>query len=216
MRLICITDLHGKSSRLEQILALEPRADAIVLGGDLTHFGKPDEAQSLIEAARSHTPVVFALAGNCDSPAIEQRLVDLGVSLHGRGTTLEGVGFFGVSAMPHWRGSMYEFTEEQIDEFLSAGHLAVEKVRPTVLVSHTPPFNSGVDRTFLGKRAGSTAVRQWTERACPALVVCGHIHEARGTAAVGESVVVNCGPAKSGRYAVAWLGEKVSVELKKV
>jgi hypothetical protein len=47
-------------------------------------------------------------------------------------------------------------------------------------------------------------------------VICGHIHEARGQAKIGNTVVVNCGPARDGNYAVAEVGDDVRVELKRV
>ena len=56
-------------------------------------------------------------------------------------------------------------------------------------------------------QAGSTAVRDFIDRVQPGLVLCGHIHEARGQARLGSSVVVNCGPARSGHYVLAELTE---------
>jgi len=58
-------------------------------------------------------------------------------------------------------------------------------------------------------------VREFVDRHQPALVLCGHIHEARGQARLGNSVIVNCGPAKRGHYALVELTAKaVQVELR--
>jgi Icc-related predicted phosphoesterase len=47
----------------------------------------------------------------------------------------------------------------------------------------------------------------------PKLVLCGHIHEARGEDTIGASRVVNPGPAFAGHYAVVEVGEDVTVRL---
>ncbi len=215
MRLLCITDIHSEVGRFEKILSREPKADALVIGGDFTNFGKPPEVDHLLNLAQAHTPQVLAVAGNCDSAEIDQRLIERGVSLHRRGVRIDDLGFFGLSAMPPWRGDMYEFPEEELDRFLAAGFAQVEGSSRLIMVPHCPPRNSEVDRSS-GANLGSIAVRSWVDKAKPILVICGHIHEARGQAKIGNTIVVNCGPAKNGNYAVAEVGNEVMVELKRV
>jgi Icc-related predicted phosphoesterase len=60
-----------------------------------------------------------------------------------------------------------------------------------ILVSHGPPYGMQ-DATKRGVHAGSEALLEWVAEKTPALVVCGHIHEARGVHQVqapGVSVV---------------------------
>jgi Icc-related predicted phosphoesterase len=215
MRLLCITDIHGEVRRFEKILAAEPKADVLIIGGDFTNFGKPPEAAHLLNLAQAHTPQVLAVAGNCDSAEIDQLLFDRGVSLHQGGVQIGDIGFFGLSAMPPWKGNMYEFPEEELDRFLAASYAQVEGSPKYIMVPHCPPRNSEVDRSGSGVNVGSTAVRNWMDKVKPILVICGHIHEARGQAKIGGTVVVNCGPAREGNYAVAEVGETVKVHLKK-
>ena len=216
MRLLCITDVHGHRRMFERILINEPEPAALIIGGDLTNFGPPQEAEALIEEALWHCPTIFAVAGNCDSPAIDAMLARRGISLHRHGKELQGFGFFGLSAMPPWRGDMYEFTEEQLDGFLAEGHAQVRNSSRFILVSHPPPCNTKVDRNAGGKQLGSTSVRAWMDKIKPALLVCGHIHEARGVDEVNGTVIVNCGPAKDGYYAVVYIDDEVKVELKQL
>jgi len=216
MRLLCITDIHSEVGRFEKILAHEPPADLLIIGGDFTNFGKPPEVDHILKRAQAHTPQVFAVAGNCDSAAIDQRLLERGVSLHTRGVRIGDIGFFGVSAMPPWKGTMYEFPEEDLDRFLAAGYAQVEGSPKYIMVPHCPPRNSEVDCNASGVNVGSTAIRKWMDKVKPILIVCGHMHEARGQAKIGDTVVVNCGPAKNGNYVVAEVGNEVKVELKKV
>ena len=53
MRLVCITDLHGRVDALERIVEDASAADVLLLGGDLTDFGTPNVAQEPSRAGRS-------------------------------------------------------------------------------------------------------------------------------------------------------------------
>jgi len=215
LKLLCITDLHGQLGSLERILAAEANCDVILLGGDLTHFGTPAEAERIVLRCMRGVGRVFAVSGNCDSPAIDQKLRELDVSLFGQGVVWRDVGFYGVSAMPPWRGDMYELTEAQIGEALASGHQMVNGALHEVVLSHPPPHNTSVDQTSRAGHVGSTAVRQWIDQIRPGLVVCGHIHESCGVEELGPTTIVNCGPAGQGMYAVATLQSTFHAELKK-
>lgn len=213
MRLLGITDLHGSRTALERILASPGPADVILLGGDLTNFGSPDDAQKLVEQAEATGTTVLAVAGNCDSAEIDRRLIELGVSLMGRGVIRQRVGLHGLSAMPPWRGDMYQLTEKQLAEALKDGYSQVRGADHRVVLSHPPPRGRAIDRTSSGRHVGSTALRDFVEETQPELLICGHIHEARGLEKFGGTTAVNCGPAAAGFYAVAEVGDRIEVEL---
>ncbi len=218
MRLLGITDLHGQQEMLEQILRHAGAADVILLGGDLTNFGTSLIAVKMVEIAQATGAQVFAVAGNCDSPEIDSTLRRLGVSLFHQGVVYEEVGFLGVSAMPPWHGTMYELSEEEIAQSLQDGYRQVEQTSLQVVLAHPPPYDTPLDLTARGEHVGSRALRQFIEEHQPTLVVCGHIHEARGTARLGQTVVVNCGSAMDGRYAQIDLEPdgQVQVQLRRV
>jgi len=216
MRLLCISDLHGNRKALKRILHAAGEVEAVLLAGDITHFGTGDQAEELVKVARAECPVVMAVAGNCDSAAIDRRLVELGVSLMGRANVLDGVGFYGVSSTPPWQDWMYELTEEQIAAALAAGREQLGGVAQQVVLAHAPPHGTVVDRTRWGKHVGSKALRALIDEAKPAAVVCGHIHEAPGVERIGDTTVVNAGPGGRGRYAKIELHEGVEVQLHRV
>jgi len=66
------------------------------------------------------------------------------------------------------------------------------------MVSHAPPYGTKVDMTGSGLNVGSRSVRKFIESHRPDLVICGHIHEARGHDRVGDTVVINTGPLHKG------------------
>jgi uncharacterized protein len=217
MKLLALTDLHGNPAALDSILDAVGPVDAVLLGGDITHFGTPDDAQWIVRRAEEGGSPVWAVAGNCDSAAIEQRLIDLGVSLHGRGVVCQGIGLHGLGAMPPWRNGMYQYTEAELAEFLAAGHAQVAGATRRVLLSHCPPHGCRLDRTILFRHVGSTALAEFIARTQPHLVLTGHIHEARGIDELGRTLAVNCGAARSGYYVLAEvnLDGDVRVELKR-
>ena len=214
MKLLCITDLHGDIAALEGILDHAGAVDAVFLGGDITNFGTPNAAEGLVQRAQMACPTVMAVAGNCDSAAIDERLIELDVSLFGRGVMLGDLGLYGVSAMPPWNGHMYELTERQITVALDIGRQQLNPPCREILLTHTPPRNTRLDVTRSGDHVGSASVREFIELTRPALVVCGHIHESRGIEDFGPTRMANCGAAYRGQYAMVDVTSDVKIELR--
>ncbi len=225
MNLLCLADLHGDTAALQAILEQVEPVDLVLVGGDITHFATPNAAESLIRLLLDRQPRVLAVAGNCDSPQIDQRLASLGVSLFRRGVCHDNVVFSGVSGVPPWHGRTHELSEPLLAEALEQSRECAlrHRQRPAqtapaaafeVLLTHVPPHGNTLDLTRSGQHIGSTAVRAFITRYQPALAVCGHVHESRGIAAQGNTQVVNCGPAFNGYYALATVGPEVHVELR--
>jgi Icc-related predicted phosphoesterase len=143
-----------------------------------------------------------------DSPAIDERLVELGVSIDGRGVTIDNIGFFGASAAPlsplH---TPYEVAEDELARRAERGLADVSDAALTIFCPHAPPHGTVCDRLPSGEHVGSTAVRELVEREQPDVVLCGHIHEARGRDEIGRTVVANPGPAGGSHYAVIEIGD---------
>ncbi|MBN2216823.1 MAG: metallophosphoesterase family protein [Pirellulales bacterium] len=216
MRLLAATDVHSDMDRFSRILDAAGPVDVVLLGGDLTNFGSARDAEAIVRMAGAEGARVLAVAGNCDSASIDAHLAELGVSLFRRGIAVDGVGFVGMSAMPPWQRTMYHFSEEELADTLETGRRQLASVEPLVVLSHCPPHDTRLDRTTFGRHVGSTALRAFVDRVEPELVVCGHIHEARGVDRLGRTTLVNCGPANRGCYAVIELtaGGNPVVELR--
>jgi hypothetical protein len=194
MVLVSITDIHGRQNidpPLAQILAA---ADLLVINGDITQFGGESDARAIIENLRHINERVIAVPGNCDQVSVNHYLDSQGLNLHGITKVIDRVAFYGLggsSSTPF--GTPQEYGDDVIKEVLkkfkkdpAAGY--------HVLVSHTPPHGTRVDRTVLGVHAGSKLVREFLEDFQPDLCLCGHIHEAIGTDRLGNILVVNPGP----------------------
>ena len=109
---------------------------------------------------------LLAVAGNCDSAAIDARLVELGVSIHGRGVVVDDVGIAGASGSPLTSPTPYELRDEEFARHAATGLAAIESSRVRVLCPHAPPRGTKCDR--LGRRARrSPALRALIERNSP-------------------------------------------------
>jgi Icc-related predicted phosphoesterase len=214
MRIAYLVDVHGRYDAVADAMGAIGEADVLLIGGDITTGGTPDDAAAAIERWRPLAPRLLALAGNMDSPEIDARLSDLGVALDGRGYRLGAVGIFGVSAAPHSPlRTPYELSEDELDRRIGDGFSAVRTCPVQVFCPHAPPHGTSCDRLRGGEHVGSTAVRRFVDREQPDVVLCGHIHEARGVDRVGATQIVNPGPAGAGHYAIVDVGEAVTVRL---
>jgi Icc-related predicted phosphoesterase len=211
MKILAFTDIHGSYKKVDEILT-KVSADVIVIGGDITTVGTRAEAEQAIEGWKNLGRSLVAIAGNMDSPEIDGALESAGVSISGRGVKIADIGFFGVSASPFSPlCTPYEISEDEIAKRIEVGYRAVKDAEVKVFVPHAPPHNTKVDKVFMGTHVGSKSVRDFIEREQPDVVICGHIHEARGQDLIGRSKIVNCGAAGKGYYAVVDIGEKISI-----
>lgn len=214
MRIAYLVDVHGHFDAVERAVRETGPVDAVVVGGDLTNAGDPDSVERAVESWRALAPTLLVVAGNMDSPEIDERLVALGVSLDGRGVALGDIGLHGVSASgPTPLDTPHELPDEELGRRADAGHADVAGCRVRIFCPHNPPFDTACDRLRDGTPVGSPSLRAFVERAQPDVVLCGHIHESRGEDGIGRSRIVNPGPAVSGHYAVVDIGDTVVVTL---
>jgi Icc-related predicted phosphoesterase len=214
MRIAYVVDVHDRPEAVPLALTEIEPLDVLVVGGDITTFGTPDDAERAIELWRPLATHLFAVAGNCDSAAIGGRLAELGVSIHGCGSTVDGVGFAGASGSPFTPlHTPYELPDHEFAQHAASGLAEIRKSTVRILCPHAPPHETACDRLRTGEHVGSRALRELIDREQPDLVLCGHIHESRAIDVVGSTRVVNPGPVAAGHFALVDVGETVTVEL---
>ena len=207
MRIYVASDIHASAhaTRMIRDHLREHVPDVFVAAGDLTNFGPVSFARELLSGAGVPT---LAVPGNCDPRGLLAVLRDLGVDLHGRKANVAGRTFVGLGgSKPTPFGTPFELSEREIEETLQR----VMEPR-AVLVSHPPPHGL-VDTIRSGAHVGSVAVRRIVEAFEPPLVLCGHIHEARGIARLGPTTIVNPGAARDGHAALVEIDRDVRVQL---
>jgi Icc-related predicted phosphoesterase len=105
-----------------------------------------------------------------------------------------------------------ELPEEEFLDRLSGLLQGVRDPRRTIIMTHVPPYDSGLDTApllspdlrptvsagdLLRGPVGSTGVRRAIETFKPVLGVHGHIHESGGERRIGETLCVNAGSESS-------------------
>jgi hypothetical protein len=203
VRLICFGDVHMAFRAIERLGPTLREAEWAILTGDLTHFGDPPDAFRVVNAVRAHCPNVLAVTGNLDMPWVIDAFRSDGISLHGEGRRLGDLGVFGcggsnVTPMD----TPTELEEEELREVLERGHAAVADAPRRLMICHTPPYETRLDRLMDGRPVGSPAVRAFIETHEPDVAVVGHIHEGRGVERVRGTRVLNAGALRDGGYVV--------------
>src|ERR1700675_2153184 len=203
MRLAAVGDVHcKKTSRgaFEALFsAMADAADVLVLCGDLTDYGLPDEAQVLVEelAAAKQGPVVAAL-GNHDyesdqADQVKGILGDAGVKvLDGDECEIAGLGVagvkgmgggFGTRALQPWGEELIKrFVREAVEEALKL-ETALAKLKTSERAAglHYSPIRETVEGEppevfpFLG----SSRLEEPLLRHPVAAVLHGHAHHGR-------------------------------------
>jgi uncharacterized protein len=217
--LLALSDIHAKTASLKSIAGDLASADAVLVSGDITHFGGREAMLSILGEIKNYSSQLLAVAGNCDRPDAVAALAESGFGIEGivanvNGTSVAGIG----GSLPSPGGTPNEFGEADYKRLLEQEPFASLEPGTFILVSHQPPFGTKVDKAWIGSHVGSREIRKFIETKKPALCITGHIHEARGVDEIGETRIVNPGAFKSGNYAVIEMeGRRVrDVYLRKV
>lgn len=189
MKLLIFSDIHGDKAALEKLMAMD--ADYYFAAGDLANFGRGLDAMGLILKKRAER--MYVLPGNHESENDIARLCrEFGFhDFHGQKIEIEGYHVAGLGySNPTPFNTPGEYSEEELKERLDkfAG------LDPLVLICHTPPKETPLDRAAEGKHYGSEAIREFIEREQPRYFYCGHVHEAAGRqATIGRTRGWNVG-----------------------
>ncbi len=203
MKLLFVTDIHGNRRRSRKLFESIRREgilfDYVLIGGDLTHFQGIDVALEITSILCRLGRRCFFIPGNCDHRSLlNMEKLGMALNIHGRLVELERglnlIGLGGSTITPF--NTSIEFTEEEISKLLP------DPKKPFILMSHTPPYKTQIDRTWRGEHVGSRVIREYILKNNPVLSLHGHIHEARGRDTLGSTIIINPGPLQNGYYAI--------------
>lgn len=234
MKLLILADIHGTTKYLSRLADEAAACDAIVLAGDITNFGGRDDVVMVLNALESFKKPIIAVPGNCDLPVVDHELQARNYSVHANVVRIGDFAYLGAGGSLPCPGTTPNEAGEGVfrDILEEAAKLAAGKGadvggqqgageaaelaagKSLVLVTHQPAWNTKLD-TAGDRHTGSRAIREFIENHKPVLAVSGHMHEALGTDQIGPTTLVNPGPWRSGRYAVADLAPNaVTVDLR--
>lgn len=216
MKIVSFGDVHMAVKPMAKIAVELLTADLIILSGDLTNCGGCAEAKQVLDAARSYCPAVLALPGNLDRPEVIEFLQNEQAALHGRHRRIDNLGVFGCggSNITPFHTPL-EYHDEELGAILAHAYTDVADAPLQLMVSHTPPYATCLDRLTNGTPVGSLSVRQFIVRRQPQVCITGHIHESPGVDFIGRTKILNAGPFSAGGYIVVHCqGNEMNAELK--
>lgn len=216
MKIVSFGDVHMAIEQMETIAVELVTADLLILSGDLTNGGGRVEAKRVVDAARSYCPAVLALPGNLDRPEVIELLDNEQAAIHGRHRRIGDLGVFGCggSNMTPFHTPL-EYQDEELGDILSQAYAQAADAPLQLMVSHTPPYATRLDRLSNGTPVGSRSVRQFIVQHQPHLCITGHIHESPGVDFIGRTKILNAGPFAAGGYIVIHCnGAAMKAELK--
>jgi Icc-related predicted phosphoesterase len=187
VRALAFSDLHRDLAGAARLVELSREVDVVIGAGD---FGSQHRGVVETVAALAAIEAPSILVPGNNETEDELRAACEGwpaaIVLHGTGTEIDGVPFFGLGGgvpVTPWDWS-FDLGEDE-----AAARLAACPVG-TVLVVHSPP------KGHVDNGIGSVAVLRAIVEKRPRIAVCGHVHEQWGRESlVGETRVLNLGPA---------------------
>jgi Icc-related predicted phosphoesterase len=216
MKIVSFGDVHMAIGQMSKVALELSTADLLILSGDLTNFGGIADAAKVLTAARSYCSAMLALPGNLDRPEVIGFLRAENVALHGESRRIGQLGLFGCggSNITPFHTPL-EYQDEQLGEVLAQAYAGVADAPVQLMVCHTPPYGTKLDRLTNGTPVGSVSVRQFIEQHQPHLCITGHIHESPGVDCIGRTKILNAGPFAAGGYIVVrYNNEALDAELK--
>jgi Icc-related predicted phosphoesterase len=200
VRLAAVGDLHCPRTSTEELRTLfhelSNEADVLLLCGDLTDYGKPDEVKLLVDHLAQVRPIpILAVLGNHEYECGKQDdvtriLADGGVTvLDGTATEVMGIGFagvkgfcggFGERALQPWGESALKlFARESVEETVKLeSALAKLRTPSKVVLMHYAPILQTVrgEPTEIFPFLGSSRLEEPVNRYGVTAVFHGHAH----------------------------------------
>jgi len=188
-------ELHGDAGFGDQLSRVRDEADVLVLAGDLTNYGQPEEMEPLLNVVvRSRVPTV-AVLGNHDYESGKQAelmrmMATAGLKvLDGTAYERDGVGFAGTKGFVggFGRGMLTAFGEPEIKQFVQSSIDEALKLERAMAQLRTPKrvvvvHYSPIPGTVQGEAAeifpflGTTRLAEVVDRHGADLVLHGHAH----------------------------------------
>ena len=200
MRVAAVGDLHYPRMPPDVVQKLvaeaSAQADVLLLCGDLTDYGRPEEARLLAKALTTHVQMpLLAVLGNHDyesgqAEEVRQILCDAGIiMLDGEECEIHGIGFVGVKgfaggfgqhALQPWgEETTKRFVHEAVDDALKLeSALARLRTPQRVALLHYAPIRDTVtgEAPEIFPFLGSSRLEEPLNRYAVTAVFHGHAH----------------------------------------
>jgi len=221
MKILVLADVHNKIENLSKIIdeVNEEEIDMVLCSGDFIDeydvpqgFSITNIIDMFIQKIISLGKPTFCVPGNLDPSEIIDVFEDYDVNLQNKKKHVGGFDIIG------WGGALtpfnttFEPTEAETKKSLN--QLSSTSSSDLILLLHNPPKNTKLDLVH-GEHVGSSAEREFIEKAQPLLTITAHIHESMGTDKIGKTTIFYPGPVYDGCYGLVEIKGKSVVCVKK-
>ncbi len=202
MRIAATADIHFSPQSYDRIREplgqVRDEADVLVIAGDLTNYGKPEEMHSLLNAlVRLRIPIIAVLGNHDYESSCEQELMKMMTSegikvLDGSSYERDGIGFAGAKGFigGFGRGVLTAFGEKEVKAFVQASldetlklerALSMIRTEKIVIVTHYAPICETVigEPQEIWPYLGSSRLSEVIDRHGAKLALHGHAHHGR-------------------------------------
>jgi len=188
MKLICISDTHGRHEEIE----LAP-ADMIIHAGDMSEMGSKEQIIDFINWFSSlNYQYKVLIAGNHDfffehSTSREiKKMIPEGINyLNDSGVEIDGMRIWGSPVQPWFKDWAFNRSEKII-----VRHWNEIPNDTDILITHVPPQNI-LDKNGRSESCGCPHLTARVKEVNPQYHIFGHIHESYGMIKKGGTTFVN-------------------------
>jgi len=211
-----MADLHDRAEMLNSLNDID--FDLIAFCGDLHNGSDRDLAKPVAKALSKLGSPVLIVPGNMDNKDVVSNLwSEEGlINIHGGSYRIGDFGFIGMGGMvvrnPSRIGDPYRYyhIDEYVYESLANTHQDISSLAHRIVITHQPPRNAR-DTIYTGEKTGCISLHRFVVEYRPELLLCGHIHEDRGQAQIGSTMVINVGEMRMGHAAIIEINKAIKV-----
>jgi len=187
LKILQLGDVHCDIGMLRKLkeTSRSLQFDLLAVHGDVECDGE------IVDLLKEISPKIIFVPGNMDDVAISKEFSRQGFNIDSKALEIGDHVFFGIGGLSFY--TSYVKVKELIPTY---------KGRKAVLLTHHPPLSEKTDLALGSIHAGLVELRELDEEFKIHIHMHGHIHESPGWEFIGETLVVNPGALKHGRYAI--------------
>ncbi len=200
MKILAFGDIHGDTKLAIKLAeqAEKENVDLVVICGDFTYA--EHSIDNIIGPFTAKNKKVVLIPGNHETLATVDFLAAQygATNLHGYSIKHKEIGLFGCGGATNVGPITPEISEDEMFNLLKQGNEQVKDMEKRIMVTHMHPSGSKMEKLAHPIVQPSIGVRKALDELKPDILLCSHVHEAKGLEEqIGNTKVINVG--KEGR-----------------
>ncbi|MBD3202824.1 hypothetical protein GF327_00895 [Candidatus Woesearchaeota archaeon] len=191
MKVLAFSDIHGNLEILKLLQEKSKIAEINICAGDISSMSR--NLIILMKRLNSLKNKTLLIPGNHEN---EDELKAASKNFENILFLHKGVHIINKNIFMGYGGGGFSMNDDGFslvaDNFFKKQSLS--EMKRSVLVTHAPPFKTGLDK-IMGEHRGNKSIRKFIDETSPHLAISGHFHENAGkTDQIGKTLLMNPGP----------------------